>query len=77
MDYREKYEQHPHFATLHTEIKKGSNKYDGAVLKQLRDFVVRIKSEEVNDKQYIKDQAIDFCKKQCLSQKLLRINFLK
>ena len=23
LDYREKYEQHPHFATLHTEIKKG------------------------------------------------------
>ena len=35
LDYREKYNQHPHFATLHTEIKKGSKKYDGAVNKQL------------------------------------------
>ncbi|MDA7494624.1 AAA family ATPase [bacterium] len=71
LDYREKYEQHPHFATLHTEIKKGSNKYDGAVSKQLRDFVVRIQSEEINDKAYIKDQAIDFCKKQCLKKAIL------
>ena len=72
LDYREKYEQHPHFATLHTEIKKGNTKYDGAVNKQLRDFVVRIKTEEVNDKQYIKDQAIDFCKKQCLKKAILQ-----
>ena len=72
LDYREKYEQHPHFATLHTEIKKGNTKYDGAVNKQLRDFVVRIRTEEVNDKQYIKDQAIDFCKKQCLKKAILQ-----
>jgi replicative DNA helicase len=72
LDYREKYEQHPHFATLHTEIKKGSKKYDGAVNKQLRDFVVRIQTEEINDKQYIKDQAIDFCKKQCLKKAILQ-----
>ena len=72
LDYRDKYEQHPHFATLHTEIKKGSKKYDGAVSKQLRDFVVRIQTQEVNDKQYIKDQAIDFCKKQCLKKAILQ-----
>ena len=71
LDYREKYEQHPHFATLHTEIKKGSKKYDGAVLKQLRDFVVRIQTQDVVDKAYIKDQAIDFCKKQCLKKAIL------
>ena len=71
LDYREKYNQHPHFATLHTEIKKGNKNYDGAVNKQLRDFVVRIKSDDVNDKEYVKDQAIDFCKKQCLKKAFL------
>ena len=71
LDYREKYNQHPHFVTLHTEIKKGSKKHDGAVNKQLRDFVVRIQTEDVNDKDYIKDQAIDFCKKQCLKKAIL------
>jgi replicative DNA helicase len=71
LDYREKYNQHPHFVTLHTEIKKGSQKYDGAVSKQLRDFVVRIQTEDINDKDYIKDQAIDFCKKQCLKKAIL------
>jgi len=71
LNYREKYNQHPHFATLHTEIKKGNKDYDGAVNKQLRDFVVRIQTEDINDKQYIKDQAIDFCKKQCLKKAIL------
>ena len=71
LDYREKYNQHPHFATLHTEIKKGNKNYDGAVNKQLRDFLVRIQSDDVNDKEYIKDQAIDFCKKQCLKKAIL------
>ena len=71
LNYREKYNQHPHFATLHTEIKKGNKNYDGAVNKQLRDFLVRIQSDDVNDKQYIKDQAIDFCKKQCLKKAIL------
>jgi len=70
-NYREKYGQHPHFATLHTEIKKGNKNYDGAVNKQLRDFLVRIQSDDVSDKAYIKDQAIDFCKKQCLKKAIL------
>ena len=71
LNYRDKYNQHPHFATLHTEIKKGNKNYDGAVNKQLRDFLVRIQSDDVNDKEYIKDQAIDFCKKQCLKKAIL------
>ena len=71
LDHREKYGRHPHFATLHTEIKKGNKNYDGAVNKQLRDFVVRISSDDINDKDYIKDQAIDFCKKQCLKKAIL------
>ena len=71
LDYRDKYNQHPHFATLHTEIKKGNKNYDGAVNKQLRDFLVRIQTDDINDKEYIKDQAIDFCKKQCLKKAIL------
>ena len=72
LDYRDKYGQHPHFTTIHTEVKKGNKKYDGAVNKQLRDFLVKIKSEEINDKQYVKDQSVDFCKKQCLKAAILK-----
>jgi len=71
LDYREKYEQHPHFVTLQTEIKKGNSKYDRAVQKQLQDFVARVISNDLNDKQYVKDQAIDFFKKQCLKKAIL------
>ena len=72
LDHREKYGRHPHFATLHTEIKKGNKKYDRAVNQQLRAFLVRIQSEDLPDKQYIKDQAVDFCKKQCLKKAILQ-----
>jgi len=72
LDYRKKYEQHPHFSTIHTEVKKGGKSFDRAVNSQVRAFIVKIQSDEINDKQYVKDQAIDFCKKQCLKKAILR-----
>ena len=71
LNYRNKYEQHPHFATIHTEVKRGNKNYDKAVQQQVRDFLVRVQSNEVNDRDYIKDQAVDFCKKQCLKKAIL------
>ncbi len=71
LEYREKYGRHPHFATIETEVKKGNKNYDKAVQTQVSQFVGRIKANELNDKQYIKDQAVDFCKKQCLKKAIL------
>jgi len=71
LDYRKKYGSHPHSATLSTEVKKGNKDFDKAVNKQVRDFVTRMATGEVKDRQYVKDQAIDFCKKQCLKKAIL------
>ena len=71
LEYRKKYGSHPHSATLATEVKKGNKDFDRAVNKQVRDFVTRMASGEVKDRQYVKDQAIDFCKKQCLKKAIL------
>ncbi len=70
LEYRKNYEQHPHLVTIETEIKKGT-RFDGATNKQLRDFLARMKTEDIVDKQYVKDQAVDFCKKQCLKKAIL------
>ena len=72
LDYREKYEQHPYFATIETEVTKGNSDYDKAVQQQVRDFFVRIQTNEINDRSYVKDQAVDFCKKQCLKKAILQ-----
>ena len=71
LDYRAKYGSHPHSATLATEVKRGNKDFDKAVNKQVRDFTVRMATDDVKDRQYVKDQAIDFCKKQCLKKAIL------
>ena len=45
LDYRKKYEQHPHFSTIHTEVKKGGKSFDRAVNSQVRAFIVKIQSD--------------------------------
>ena len=70
LQYRKDYNQHPHLVTIETEIKKGT-RFDGATNKLLINFVNRIKTEDVVDRDYIKDQAVDFCKKQCLKKAIL------
>ena len=70
LQYRKDYNQHPHLVTIETEIKKGT-RFDGATNKLLINFVNRIKTEDVVDRQYVKDQAVDFCKKQCLKKAIL------
>ena len=71
LNYREKYGRHPHFATIETEVKIGNKNYDKAAQSKVSQFVGRIKANELNDKEYIKEQAVDFCKKQCLKKAIL------
>ena len=51
---------------INTEMEKE----DDLVIKQVRDFLIRIHSDPVvQGEQYIKDTALDFCKKQKLKEK--------
>ena len=71
-DYKEKYKIHPSLATLATLVRtmEGDNE---VVEKQVRDFLVRIHStRDVEGKQFIKDTALDFCRKQTLKGAIIK-----
>jgi len=42
------------------------------IIKQIRDFFARMSRTEVQDEEYIKDVAVDFCKKQVLKEAILK-----
>ncbi len=72
LNYREKYGQHPHYSTVEMLLKQGGDNLDKTILKQVTEFYTRIKSSgPIQDKQFIKDRSIDFCKKQTLKKAML------
>lgn len=80
--YREKYRSHPNHEIMMTELKSGMQNQDKVVADQVRHFYARIyNSEGVQEAEYVKDKAIDFCRKQTLkgammkSVKLLKSSF--
>jgi replicative DNA helicase len=71
-DYRKKYGTHPSYEIVATMIKSGLLSHNDAVKKQVREYYARILSTEVRDSPYIKDKAVDFCKKQVLKQAMIK-----
>tara|TARA_R110002110_G_scaffold24779_1_gene92441 strand:+ start:3978 stop:5354 length:1377 start_codon:yes stop_codon:yes gene_type:complete len=79
-EYREKYKVHPTTRTMLTLIRSELDDENDAIQKQVRDYFSRIyKSDmEVEGEEYIKDTALDFCKKQVLKEAMLKsVSLLK
>lgn len=73
LDYREKYGVHPSYEILATIFKSGITEYDAAVQKQVRDYYTRIiTTSMVDGAEYVKDTAMDFCRKQVLKQAMMK-----
>ncbi len=72
-DYKEKYGTHPTFAIMVPVIKDESQDYPELVKRQVFDYLSRIKSGDVSgdDCEYVKEKALDFCKKQKLKAAIL------
>jgi len=72
--YREKYDVHPTARIMLTLVRSELNDENDAIQKQVRDYFSRIyKSDmEVEGEEYIKDTALDFCKKQVLKEAMLK-----
>tara|TARA_R110000824_G_scaffold57546_2_gene156420 strand:+ start:49710 stop:51095 length:1386 start_codon:yes stop_codon:yes gene_type:complete len=72
--YREKYDVHPTARIMFTLVRSELNDENDATQKQVRDYFSRIyKSDmEVEGEEYIKDTALDFCKKQVLKEAMLK-----
>ena len=73
-EYKEKYKVHPAPDTMVTILRSDLEDENSAVQKLTRDFFVRISKTEVelSDEEYIKDTALDFCRKQKLKEAMIK-----
>jgi len=70
--YKEKYLRQPSESIMTTILRTEITNENELIIKQLRDFFARMIKTEVQDEDYIKDIAIDFCKKQVLKEAILK-----
>ena len=78
--YKEKYGVHPSRQSMLTILRADLDDENAATQKQTRDFFARIyKSEiEIGGEEYIKDTALDFCRKQKLKEAMIKsVNLLE
>ena len=73
LDYRERYRVHPSYSIMATKIKAGMDSYTPALQKQVRAFYASVLSQDqVRDSEFIKDNALDFCRKQVLKAAMMK-----
>ena len=70
--YRAKYNKHPSVEAMITIVQTGIDHEDEVVQKQLREYFHRIHTHELSDIEYIKEQSLDFCRKQKLKEAMLK-----
>jgi len=73
MGYRDKYGVHPTKKIMGTIIKSDLMKENEAIQKQVRDYYSRmLVSGDLKDSEFVKDKALEFCRKQKLKGAMLR-----
>ena len=73
VNYRNKYNTHPNHEVMMSLLRTELNHHDKATQKDVREFFARIHSSEgVEEAEFIKDKAIDFCRKQVLKGAMMK-----
>lgn len=73
INYRNKYNTHPNSEVMMTLLRTELNHHDKATQKDVREFYARIHSSDgVEEAEFIKDKAIDFCRKQVLKGAMIK-----
>ena len=74
LDYRTDYGTHPTYEVLAMKIKGDITTLDRAVQTQVREFYARVLSNksEIKEAEWVKDKALDFCRKQVLKEAMLQ-----
>ena len=73
IDYRDKYNTHPNIEVMITVLRTELNHHDKAVSSKVRTFFDQVrKSAGVEEAEFIKDKAVDFCRKQVLKQAMMK-----
>ena len=72
-EYRKKYSVHPTRKTMTSILRTGLDNEQESVQKMIRGYFARIMSEgiTIEGSEYIKDTALDFCKKQKLKEAMI------
>jgi len=65
---------HPTYEAMVSVVRTQTEDYSDSVIKQVIDFLARIKSNAIgdDDAEYIKEKSLDFCKKQKLKEAILK-----
>ncbi len=75
--YRKKYGSHPSYNTLVSILKSGMDGESEALQTQVRSYFARIQTSDfVDGAEYIKETALDFCKKQKLKEAMIKSSHL-
>ena len=78
VNYREKYGTHPSTQTTNTMLRTDLDSENEVICKQVKDYFTKICSIEIRDGEYIKEQSLDFCRKQNLKEAMLKsVNLLQ
>ena len=70
--YRKKYGTHPSANAIATILSTELEHEDIVLQQQVRDFFARISSTELADSSYIKEQSLEFCRKQNIKDAMLK-----
>lgn len=72
IDYRDRYGTHPSAEAIIAILRTDLDDEDGVVRKQAREYFARIITKELADIEYVKEQSLDFCRKQNLKEAMLK-----
>ena len=70
--YKQKYGVHPSSKIMMTILRSDLENETDVLQKQIRDYFARIYEQDIKDRDYIKDTALEFCKKQKLKEAMLK-----
>ena len=71
-EYKQKYKTHPSYQNLVTIFKTEFDEENDILKNQIKDYIIRINKSEVDGEEYIKDTALDFCRKQKLKEAMVK-----
>ena len=72
LNYRERYGTHPSVEAVITILRTDLDSEDEIVRKQVREYFAKITAKEPTDVNYIKEQSLDFCRKQNLKEAMMK-----
>ena len=72
VDYRQKYNIHPSYQAIKSIINTDIENESEVVQKQVREYYRKVEIKEPSDIEYVKQQSLDFCRKQNLKKAMMR-----